>query len=225
VSFKSDLNKKVDQFTRNKKSKKGSVTTVSSTDLDGDLKRLTSEMARQVCPTAVGRCGTIVRKRAQQIVRQGGNETTIGRSYKTMTRGLPDGSAMKNIGRGSWSKKISDKRGTGGKSLADPGGIIKRPIRRLEKGLVSSQIVGPRYEAGDKGKNFAHVHEPADGKRAVHKYWHPNPKTPIRLGKSSGLHKVRPFMGPAGKLTLGEQRRAIKEALKKWDIRESDFIR
>lgn len=224
MSFKVELNKKVNKFVNSKKAKRGSVTTVSSTDLDRDLKRLTAEMAQQVCPTAVGRCGTIVRKKAVDIIRKGGDDKTLGKSYKTFTRGVPDGGRMKNIGRGSWSQKITDKRGTNNKSLADSGGIIKRPIRRLERGLVSSQIIGPRYETGAAGKNFAHVHEPADGQRAVHKYWHPNPNHRFRLGKKSGHHKVRPFMGPAGKLTLSQQRAAIKHALKKWDIRRSDFV-
>lgn len=221
MTFKAQLDKKVGAFI--KKPRRKSVPNVTSTDLAADLKGLHIELQRQVIPTAVGYAGTIVRKKAQDIVRNGGTDTTLGKSYKTMTRGVPFGSGMKNVGRGSWSRKVVKRRGQNAKSLADPKGIIKKGISRKERGLMTSQIVGPRYQTGLEGdtigKNFAHVHEPVQGKRSVHVYWGRRNK----LGKKTGIHKVRPFMEPAGRLTQPAQKAAIIRALKRWDIRSTDF--
>ena len=209
--------------------RRGPAASVKMTDLGADLSKLTDELAKKVCPTAVGYCGTIVRKEAVRIIRGGGGASAPGDSRKTKTRGVPGVAtrgkrkgqpAMKNVGRGSWGPSIwssPQNRGMNGKSLADPGMIIKKPISRKAGGLLSSQIVGPRYEAGAEGKNFAHTHEARGGASSGapnHKWWN----------KKGRPLKNRPFMGPAAENTMADQQNAIKRALKRWEIDESEVF-
>ena len=226
MSFKKQLNSKVTRIIQSEGrsapvQRRGAAGRVSASDLGADLSMLSEEMLKKVAPTAVGYAATIVRKRAFMKVRAGGSATVIGRSRTTKTRGVPasnpsGGQYMKNVGRGSWGKSVWGKRGTTGKSLADPGGIIKKPISRKGGGMMASQIVGPKYEPGREGKNFAHTHEPKQGQSSGapgHKWW----------GKKGRPLKKRPFIGPAGKETIVEQMGAVKRALARWDIDESEI--
>lgn len=196
---------------------RGPAAQVTQTDLASDLSKLSDELLKKVCPTAVGYAGTIVRKEARSIIANGGTRTVLGKSYKTTTRGVPDAGFMKNVGRGSWSEKILRKRGANNKSIADAGGIIKRNISRKAGGLVSSQIVGPKYDTGQAGKNFAHTHEPKNGEASGtknHHWW----------GQPAGYQlPPRPFMKPASENTMVEQKAAIVKALKRWDVSLSEY--
>jgi len=205
--------------------RRGPAASVKMTDLGADLSKLTDELAKKVCPTAVGYCGTIVRKEAVRIIRAGGGANAPGDSRKTKTRGVPGigkkgQPVMKPVGRGSWGKSIwsaPQNRGMDGRSLADPGSIIKKPISRKRGGLRSSQIVGPRYEKGADGKNFAHTHEAKEGANSGapnHKWWN----------KKGRPLKNRPFMKPASENTMPDQQNAIKRALKRWEIDEKEVF-
>lgn len=200
MSELSKLDSKVGSFISSKRGKggKGNVVQLHMTDLAKDLELLHNNLLKKVCPTAVGYAASIVRKRAVANIKavSSTTETHIGMSRKT-------GSRKK------WSKKILDKRGANFPSLADTGMIIKKNISRKEGGLVASQIVGPKYQAGE-GKNFAHTHEPrADQSSGApnHKWWGKPAREPL---------KKRPFLGEAAKQTMNQQVEAIYKALKHW---------
>jgi hypothetical protein len=222
TSEKDRVNKKVESFVRTMKGRggRGTRVQVTATDLVADLQKVSDEFLKKVCPTAVGYAGSIIRKQAQDDIRNGGSETTIGMSRKTGTRK-------------KWSKKVADKRGRNSPSLGDKGVIIKKNISRKAGGLLSSQIVGPRYNSGsDKDKNFAHTHEPREGRKSGapnHKWW---PRQRLNLssllrysqadGRTTGRRgaplKARPFMGPAANKTIPQQRDAVIKALKRWEV-------
>ncbi len=224
MSFKSKLDSKVGSFISSKRGKggKGTAVQMHMTDLAKDLELLHNELLKKVCPTAVGYAATIVRKRAISNIKAGGGEDHIGMSRKTGTRK-------------KWSKKVLNKRGENFPSLADKGMIIKKNISRKEGGLMSSQIVGPKYQSG-QGKNFAHTHEPRDNQSSGapnHKWWPRQSKKDLRLdrkiaaqsgrvdrttGQKGEPLKPRPFMGEAAKQTMNQQVEAIYKALKRWQI-------
>jgi hypothetical protein len=214
MSFKTQLVTKTKQFESAQK-REAQQTSLLATDLGVDLSKLSDELLKKVCPTAVGYAATIVRKQAVENVKKGGGET-LGMSRKTKTRGVFRNGKMVNVGKGAWSKKILEKRGANNRSLADPGGIIKKNISRKQGGIVASQIVGPRYEKGPRGKNFAHTHEPLAGASTGapnHKWWGQPAKRALR---------PRPFLGPAGRSTIVQQQSAMKKALMKWKIDPSE---
>lgn len=227
MSYKAQLNSKVSRFlsSAGSQGKSGSRTSFLETDLGADLSKLSDELLMKVCPTAVGYAATIVRKQAQQNVKNGGGANTIGMSRKTKTRGVMRGGRMVSVkgggrngkGSGAWSQAVLAKRGADNKSLADTGGIIKKRFSRKMGGIVSSQIVGPRYETGPKGKNFAHTHEPKGGGSGApnHKWWG-------RPGKSL---QARPWLIPAARQTLVQQQSALKKALMRWDIDPAEVTR
>lgn len=226
MSFKSQLTTKTSRFISSAASGSSadSRTSYLETDLGADLSKLTDELLKKVCPTAVGYATTIVRKQAKENVRNGGGQNTIGMSRKTKTRGVLRGGRMvsvpggrNNKGTGAWSESILKKRGANNPSLGDTGGIIKKKFQRLLGGIISSQIVGPRYEEGERGKNFAHTHEPKGGSSgaANHKWW----------GKAGRPLRARPWLIPAAKQTLVDQQSAIKKALMRWDIDPEEVIR
>ncbi len=219
---KDRVNKKVESFVRSMRGRggKGTRVQVNSTDLVADLQKVSDEFLKKVCPTAVGYAGTIIRKQAIADIKNGGSETTIGMSRKTGTRK-------------KWSMKVVRKRGRNGPSLGDKGTIIKKNISRKAGGLLSSQIVGPRYNSGsDKDKNFAHTHEPRDGRSSGapnHKWWvrkKLNLSSLLRYsqpgGRTTGSRgaplKPRPFLGPAANKTISKQRDAVIKALKRWEV-------
>lgn len=227
MSFKSRLNSNVAAFVASGGRGGGAIKRgpikVSVTDLGADFRKLDRELLKKVCPTAVGYAATIVRKEAQRLVATGGSKTTLGKSRKTKTRGVPHKNGMKNVGRGSWSKKVWSVRGKNGKSLGEPGTIIKKNISRKMGGLMASQIVGPRYDTGPGAKNFAHTHEPTEGASSGapnHKWW-PQKGKPTRGEPLT----ARPFMRPAAANTIIQQMSALKKALRRWDIDPSETIR
>jgi len=77
MSFKAQLNSKVRSFmsSAGSSSKAEFRTSYLDTDLGADLSKLSDELLRKVCPTAVGYAATIVRKAAQEDVRNGGGNT------------------------------------------------------------------------------------------------------------------------------------------------------
>ena len=218
---KERVNKKVDNFVKSMQGRggKGTRVRVNATDLVADLEKVSDEFLKKVIPTAVGYAGSIIRKQAVDAIRNGGSKSTIGMSRKTGTRN-------------KWSKKVADKRGRNSPSLGDKGTIIKKNISRKAGGLLSSQIVGPRYNSGsDKDKNFAHTHEPRDGRASGapnHKWWpkQSNLSSLLRYsqegGRTTGLRgaplKPRPFMAPASNKTMSQQRDAVIKALKRWEV-------
>jgi hypothetical protein len=248
MSFKAQLNSKVRRFlsTSASQTNTGYRTSFLETDLGADLSKLSDELLMKVCPTAVGYAATIVRQAAKEDVKNGGGQNTIGMSRKTKTRGVLQGGRMvsvaggrNNKGTGAWSNAVLAKRGKNNKSLADTGGIVKKRFSRKQGGIVSTQIVGPRYETGPKGKNFAHTHEPKKGASSGapnHKWW---PRRRLNLssflksmqnGGRSTLRKgrplqARPWLIPAAKRTLVEQQSALKKALMRWDIDPSEVTR
>jgi hypothetical protein len=208
MSFKAQLNSKVRSFmsSAGSSSKAEFRTSYLDTDLGADLSKLSDELLRKVCPTAVGYAATIVRKAAQEDVRNGGGET-LGMSRKTGTRN-------------KWSKGPSKEyqKRRNSKSLADTGGIIKKRFRRKMGGIISSQIVGPRYETGPRGKNFAHTHESKSGGSGApnHKWWGQPAKRQLRN---------RPWLIPAARRTIVQQQSALKKALMRWDTDPSEVTR
>ena len=86
MSFKTQLVTKTKQFESAQK-RKAQQTSVLATDLGVDLSKLSDELLKKVCPTAVGYAATIVRKQAVENVKKGGGET-LGMSRKTKTRGV-----------------------------------------------------------------------------------------------------------------------------------------
>jgi hypothetical protein len=214
MSFKTQLVTKTKQFESAQK-REAQQTSMLETDLGVDLSKLSDELLKKVCPTAVGYAATIVRKQAVENVKNGGGET-LGMSRKTKTRGVFRNGKMVNVGKGAWSKEILKNRGANNRSLADPGGILKKNISRKQGGIVASQIVGPRYEKGPRGKNFAHTHEPLAGASTGapnHKWWGKPAKRPLR---------PRPFIIPAARSTIVQQQSAMKKALMKWKIDPSE---
>jgi hypothetical protein len=208
MSFKAQLNSKVKSFmsSAGSSSKAEFRTSYLDTDLGADLSKLSDELLRKVCPTAVGYAATIVRKAAQEDVRNGGGET-LGMSRKTGTRN-------------KWSKGPSKEyqKRRNSKSLADTGGIIKKRFSRKMGGIISSQIVGPRYETGPRGKNFAHTHESKSGGSGApnHKWWGQPAKRQLRN---------RPWLIPAARRTIVQQQSALKKALMRWDTDPSEVTR
>jgi hypothetical protein len=208
MSFKAQLNSKVRSFmsSAGSSSKAEFRTSYLDTDLGADLSKLSDELLRKVCPTAVGYAATIVRKAAQEDVRNGGGET-LGMSRKTGTRN-------------KWSKGPSKEyqKRRNSKSLADTGGIIKKRFSRKKGGIISSQIVGPRYETGPRGKNFAHTHESKSGGSGApnHKWWGQPAKRQLRN---------RPWLIPAARRTIVQQQSALKKALMRWDTDPSEVTR
>jgi hypothetical protein len=208
MSFKAQLNSKVRSFmsSAGSSSKAEFRTSYLDTDLGADLSKLSDELLRKVCPTAVGYAATIVRKAAQEDVRNGGGET-LGMSRKTGTRN-------------KWSKGPSKEyqKRRNSKSLADTGGIIKKRFSRKMGGIISSQIVGPRYETGPRGKNFAHTHESKSGGSGApnHKWWGQPAKRQLRN---------RPWLIPAARRTIVQQQSALKKALMRWDTDPSEVTR
>jgi hypothetical protein len=221
TSEKDRVNKKVESFVRSMKGRggRGTRVQVTATDLVADLQKVSDEFLKKVCPTAVGYAGSIIRKQAQDDIRNGGSQTTIGMSRKTGTRK-------------KWSRRVAQKRGRNSPSLGDKGVIIKKNISRKAGGLLSSQIVGPRYNSGsDKDKNFAHTHEPRDGRASGapnHKWWQTklNLNALVKYKQAGGRTaaqrgaplKPRPFMGPAANKTISQQRDAVIKALKRWEV-------
>jgi len=218
MSYKSNLDKKNKLFLKKMKSRRRekTQTQVLSTDLEFDLNKLSDELLKKVCRTAVGYAGTIVRQQAKENVRSGGGET-LGMSRKTKTRGVFKGGRMVNVGKGAWSNKPLSERGANNKSLGDTGGIVKSRVK-FKDGLAY-QVVGPRYEAGPRGKNFAHTHEPvgsASTGAPNHKWWGMAAKRKL---------KARPWLGPAGRSTLSQQKSAVKKALINWKIDPSEVAK
>ena len=226
MSFKKELNRKVQRFMSAKKATTGGVrgTNVVDTDFAKDLEGLSNELIRKVGPTAVSAAATIVRKEAVNIMRQGGGESRLGMSKKTLTRGkLPyrgtertNEAYLTNAGRGAWfgTKMIQKRGGAKGPSLGQKKTIIKRPIKRKQGGLHSKQIVGPKYASDPTGKNWAHTHEMPAGKTVNHKWWGKPAKRRL---------KRRPLMGPAGENTISKQRQAIRDAVIKWKTKRPDL--
>lgn len=226
---KKEVLRSVEKFMRGKQGSSGGTgragSSVSYTNLQKDLDGITDELARKVIPTAVAAAATIVRKEAVKIVRSG-SRSSPSSSKKTKTRGVPPArktsggnTAMTNAGKGAWwgAELIRRRGGAGGPSLGAPGTIIKKPIERKGYGLHSSQKVGPRYEKNNpRAKNFAHTHEPKSGSSGApnHKWWGQPAKKKL---------KARPFMGPAGDITLPAQRRVIKSTIQKWKIKRPDL--
>jgi len=132
---------------------------------------------------------------------------TLGMSRKTGTRN-------------KWSKGPSKEyqKRRNSKSLADTGGIIKKRFSRKKGGIISSQIVGPRYETGPRGKNFAHTHESKSGGSGApnHKWWGQPAKRQLRN---------RPWLIPAARRTIVQQQSALKKALMRWDTDPSEVTR
>jgi len=219
MSFKAQLNSKVKSFmsSAGSTSKAEFRTSYLDTDLGADLSKLSDELLKKVCPTAVGYAATIVRQAAKEAVRGGGGET-LGMSRKTKTRGVYREGKMVSVGKGAWSQKILKARGANNRSLGDTGGIIKKRFRRKMGGIVSSQIVGPRYETGPRGKNFAHTHESKSGGSGApnHKWWGEPAKRQLRN---------RPWLMPAARRTIVQQQSALKKALMRWDIDPSEVTR
>jgi hypothetical protein len=222
VSQKTNIDRKTRTFISSMSGRggKGTKVRVNMTNLAKDLDLLDEELLKKVCPTAVGYAGTIVRKQVVQNIRSGGGEKHIGMSRKTGTRK-------------KWSRKVVKSRGVNGPSLGDKGTVIKKNISRKAGGLMSSQIVGPKYDSGDTAKNFAHTHEPREGQFSGapnHKWW---PRKRMNLSNLlkrkwlvSGREttrrgaplKPRPFMEPAASQTMNEQEAAIFRALERWEI-------
>jgi hypothetical protein len=208
MSFKAQLNSKVKSFmsSAGSSSKAEFRTSYLDTDLGADLSKLSDELLMKVCPTAVGYAATIVRQASKEAIRSGGGET-LGMSRKTGTRN-------------KWSKGPSEEyqKRRNSRSLGDTGGIIKKRFSRKRGGIISSQIVGPRYETGVRGKNFAHLHESKNGGSGApnHKWW----------GKPAGRQlKNRPWLIPAARRTIVQQQSALKKALMRWDIDPSEVTR
>jgi hypothetical protein len=112
------------------------------------------------------------------------------------------GMSRKTGTRNKWSKKVADKRGRNSPS-----------------------------SGSDKDKNFAHTHEPRDGRSSGapnHKWWpkQSNLSSLLRYsqegGRTTGLRgaplKPRPFMAPASNKTMSQQRDAVIKALKRWEV-------
>lgn len=223
---KKEIQQDVAKLISNRKNNLGGVRGkgIEATDLAGALEGLTQELVKKVCPTAVAAAATIVRKEANNIVRNGGTDTVLGQSKKTLTRGkLPyrgteatNEAYLTNAGRGAWfgTDMIARRGGAKGPSLGQAKTIIKKPIKRKAGGMHSSQIVGPRYESSPLGKNFAHTHEMPGGKTVNHKWWGKPAKRRL---------KRRPFMGPAGRNTEAKQRQALRDAVAKWKTKRPDF--
>ena len=237
MNEKDKASKRVDEFIKKRaggRKKTSQAVVFDMTDLRADMKKISDELLMKVCPTAVGYAGTIVRRQIMKNIKSGGGENHIGMSKKTSSRTRSSGQKSSYATRSKWSKALKASRGNS-PSMGEKGTIIKKNISRKAGGLLSSQIVGPKYSGNQSdptAKNFAHVFEPKEGQASGapnHKWW---PKKRLNLstfikykqagGRTTGRRgapmKPMPFVEPAAKETFSEQEKAMIKALKRWDI-------
>ena len=157
------------------------------------IKHLPEELHRRVCTHAAKKAAEIVETEAafQIAIVQRRNipyKGKLGNSRKTGTRDL-------------WGQKPRQRIGTpAGDDMSD---AVTKKLLPYRKKAPSTVIVGTNYAQ----YNFGHIHEPRVGESSPrHIMW----------GRDSGkTHMKRPWLAPAAKTTIMQQKKAMLREIKK----------
>ncbi len=198
MSYAKKAAEAADEIVRKKagaKGKYGRVVNVLTNDKEirQMLKHAPKELHRMVCTAAV-------KEAAKHVETEAAVQIAIVKERKIPYRGKL-GDSRKTRTRDRWSKKTKGQRqGPSGNDMSD---AVTTKLLPYRKGAPSTMIIGTNYFQ----YNYGHIHEPRVGESS--------PKHVMWGNDSRATHMKRPWLAPAAKTTIMQQRQAMIRVIKR----------